>query len=1156
MRILKGIFYLIIAFLICSSSHLVAQVSCDCKEYLYLNDTETGEVHKFVINLDSSLTEVGNPWMSGFGDPHGLGVDNNGNFYIGDTDGGPIYKVDCAGGTRNANGTSWSSAIEWDLYNIGSYGGYIFANGGSSSGLGSNEIHVFDPCAGAFVGSICLNGFASNTTDWGLQVLPDGTIIATAGAFNTNNRTIYQFQFDTTLIDGTCIDPFINPTDPLFLSGSMNINGTTYSNQNITLNTFGSVYGITTDGTHLYVLTNATSFGNAYLLKIDATTGALVDATAETTNPATSGIGWVGALGLVYAPSSDLLYISGYEDCISIMDPSNLSYIGAGAGPVVSGSNPKAVSIATECCPVINSATIDTFYCVDSLDGKIYLQDLINCDGIICEGTWTDSITSANIIYESCDNSLEITGEGGCSTFTLKSDGSGSNSICDAFYLVVNVCAQCIPPCTNPSVSAFAIQPSCSNGSILTDGYIQISSLVDGDRFHYSSGSTFNDNSGTDTYANASSLIGESYPLQIATGLSNPTGSQDYTIRVYNGAADCFTDIVVSMEEQDCSVGCNCEEKLYVNELNGSSGRVHKYDVNPDGTLLEINPTNIWYPNGGTSQFPAPHGIADDLNGNLYIGETSSSTGYIRRLDCEGNLSPVDSFSIGPQGVLNLATVDGMLIVKVGGGSNNNMRAYDLCTETYLGDFCFLKGDGTTLPTQGWSLSKDEDDNLYAGWEWDDGGVVYKFRAEDLGVNCISPFITGVKNNTNTSTNLNLNRMYGVDVDTSGSIYVVFATGYPGPAQIRKYDASGNLLAESAIDSVENNVGWYGAIGLAYSSTCNCLYTSNGTENDDCVSVFDTDLNYLGAGVGPIGDTNGDNAYESFNKALGTINECCPTNNNMTIDTALCIASIGDSLFLQDLINCNNAICEGIWHEGTSNFGLLYDACDNSIKITSSNACGTFTLESDGTGLNPQCGAFKITVNIEVINNPTVTLIPDSTICQGDMITLYGILDTFGLPNYQWQSSTTSCTTGFTPISGATDSIYIASPTDTTYYRLITTSIGNCASRNCADTSACVTVITANAPISYVGDMLKCSSNSETIEVEPSGGIAPYTYNWSGPSGSSLPTTQSISTSIPGTYMVTVTDANGCTTTASGELTVQSKICLPATFTIRKGPKN
>ena len=89
-------------------------------------------------------------------------------------------------------------------------------------------------------------------------------------------------------------------------------------------------------------------------------------------------------------------------------------------------------------------------------------------------------------------------------------------------------------------------------------------------------------------------------------------------------------------------------------------------------------------------------------------------------------------------------------------------------------------------------------------------------------------------------------------------------------------------------------------------------------------------------------------------------------------------------------------------------------------------------------------------------------------------------------------------------------------------------------------------------PTASISDILKCTTNSETIEVNPSGGMIPYSYSWSGPFIGMPATNQSFNTSIPGIYTVTVTDFKGCTTTASGELTFQSKVCLPATFTIKR----
>ena len=99
-------------------------------------------------------------------------------------------------------------------------------------------------------------------------------------------------------------------------------------------------------------------------------------------------------------------------------------------------------------------------------------------------------------------------------------------------------------------------------------------------------------------------------------------------------------------------------------------------------------------------------------------------------------------------------------------------------------------------------------------------------------------------------------------------------------------------------------------------------------------------------------------------------------------------------------------------------------------------------------------------------------------------------------------------------------------------------------------------VIVQPDPTATVADVLKCTSNAETISVVPSGGTAPYTYSWSGPFITNPGDISSFTATSPGTYTVTVTDADGCTTTTSGEMTFQSKVCLPIRFTIRRGSRN
>ena len=79
-------------------------------------------------------------------------------------------------------------------------------------------------------------------------------------------------------------------------------------------------------------------------------------------------------------------------------------------------------------------------------------------------------------------------------------------------------------------------------------------------------------------------------------------------------------------------------------------------------------------------------------------------------------------------------------------------------------------------------------------------------------------------------------------------------------------------------------------------------------------------------------------------------------------------------------------------------------------------------------------------------------------------------------------------------------------------------------------------MVTINAPTPIVLTMTSsdatCSSGTNgSASVSVSGGTSPYTYNWS--TGAS---TTSINNLVPGTYSVTITDANGCQETATADI--------------------
>jgi predicted short-subunit dehydrogenase-like oxidoreductase (DUF2520 family) len=89
------------------------------------------------------------------------------------------------------------------------------------------------------------------------------------------------------------------------------------------------------------------------------------------------------------------------------------------------------------------------------------------------------------------------------------------------------------------------------------------------------------------------------------------------------------------------------------------------------------------------------------------------------------------------------------------------------------------------------------------------------------------------------------------------------------------------------------------------------------------------------------------------------------------------------------------------------------------------------------------------------------------------------------------------------------------------------------------DASGCTT--TATATIAQAANTLvattttvdaSCASADGSVNLSVTGGTTPYTYAWTGP-GSFTSTDEDLSDLAAGTYNVTVTDASGCTQTAS-----------------------
>lgn len=93
-------------------------------------------------------------------------------------------------------------------------------------------------------------------------------------------------------------------------------------------------------------------------------------------------------------------------------------------------------------------------------------------------------------------------------------------------------------------------------------------------------------------------------------------------------------------------------------------------------------------------------------------------------------------------------------------------------------------------------------------------------------------------------------------------------------------------------------------------------------------------------------------------------------------------------------------------------------------------------------------------------------------------------------------------------------------------YEVVVTDSGGCAPVTLAISTTSAGALTLTAIVSQIG----CSGGTGSIDTTVTGGTAAYSYQWS---GSSTATTADLSGISAGTYTLVVTDAAGCTTTAT-----------------------
>ena len=207
---------------------------------------------------------------------------------------------------------------------------------------------------------------------------------------------------------------------------------------------------------------------------------------------------------------------------------------------------------------------------------------------------------------------------------------------------------------------------------------------------------------------------------------------------------------------------------------------------------------------------------------------------------------------------------------------------------------------------------------------------------------------------------------------------------------------------------------------------------------------------------------------------------------------------------------------------GTGPFSYAWSDGQTS-QTANTLAAGTYTVTVTDTNGCTQTATATVAYN----NLPTTTILSQSDVlCNGGTTgtATAGATGGTGPYGYSWSNSQTGATA--TGLAAGTYTVTVT------------------------DANGCVTTQSVNITeppaitIAVSSTLAGCTVNNGTATANPSGGVSPYTYNWS-----NSQTTQMATALSGGIYSVTITDSNGCTQTQTVTVNVDSSLALTLTST-------
>lgn len=255
------------------------------------------------------------------------------------------------------------------------------------------------------------------------------------------------------------------------------------------------------------------------------------------------------------------------------------------------------------------------------------------------------------------------------------------------------------------------------------------------------------------------------------------------------------------------------------------------------------------------------------------------------------------------------------------------------------------------------------------------------------------------------------------------------------------------------------------------------------------------------------------------NQASITVAPTSNTTYTVTVTNASgCSATSNKSITVNPLPNAAiagpSATCTNVPVTLTASGGATYAWNTTPVQTTPSitvtpAATTTYTVTVTSSLGCSSTASKAVTVN----PLPVVTIDGPSTACAGSSITLTA--NPAGATSYAW--NTTPALT--------TQSITVAPSANTTYTVTVTATTG------CSASASKAVTVNPKPTVGITGDTLICVGQSTTLTASGGG-----TYSWSAPGSTTASIT--VSPAVTTVYTVTVTGANGCTSTKSQQVIV------------------